>query len=188
MKARELKAKDSRVREQTILTLIKMRIKHRGDSALKFVNRSLAKIVGTINLLTLILAFSLQSVSAAEPLTIDGGGGTSSGGDFEVTGTIGTVQNGPVMSGGDIEATGQIVAMSVTVPTPDGTVLTISTDGNNVVLSWPSDGTPFILEQTTNLASGNWTTVNASTVDDGLTLTVTVPAISGSKFFRLRSP
>src|SRR5262245_37494280 len=111
MKADDLKIKNPQLRSQPILTLMKMRIKHRSASALKLVNRSLAKIVGTANVLTLILAFSLRSVSAAEPHTIDGGGGTSSGGDFEVTGTIGTVQNGPVMAGEDIEATGQIVAM-----------------------------------------------------------------------------
>lgn len=38
--------------------------------------------------------------------TIDGGGGSSTGGDFEMSGTIGQPDAGAVMTGGDFELTG----------------------------------------------------------------------------------
>ena len=48
--------------------------------------------------------------------TIDGGGGTSSGGDFELSGTIGQHDAGETMTGGDFALTGGFWAGTGSVP------------------------------------------------------------------------
>ena len=115
--------------------------------------------------------------------------GSSSGDDYEVTGTIGQMEVNPVMSGEDFEATGQVTTMLVTLPTPDGTTLSIAvTSENTIVISWPSEGTPFVLEESSVLGSGNWSTVAGTPEDDGWTKSIAMPVTAGNKFFRLRKP
>ena len=48
--------------------------------------------------------------------TVDGGGGTSEGGDFAVSGTIGQPDAGPLMSGGDYAVTGGFWVGDLTHP------------------------------------------------------------------------
>lgn len=188
MKTRELKNRDSRSREQIVVALMKMRLKYRNHPALKPGLRGLVKAT-TTSLLLLSLALLSSRANGVDSFPIDGGGGTSSGGDYEVTGSIGQMEASPTMSGDNFEVAGGVVAMMVTVAAPDGTELTISvTDGNNVVVSWPSDGTGFILEQTTDLAAGNWTAVASTPVYNGMNNTVTLPLTTGNKFFRLHKP
>lgn len=50
--------------------------------------------------------------------TIDGGGGTSAGGDFEVAGTIGQPDPGPAATGGDWSVTGGYWAGDGAAPPP----------------------------------------------------------------------
>jgi hypothetical protein len=49
--------------------------------------------------------------------TIDGGGGISTGGDFELAGTIGQPETGVVMAGGDFELVGGFWIASANGPT-----------------------------------------------------------------------
>ena len=63
--------------------------------------------------LAALLALILVSVVLAAPQafdlswwTVDGGGGTSSGGDFTLSGTIGQPDTSPLMSGGDFTIVG----------------------------------------------------------------------------------
>ena len=64
--------------------------------------------------------------------------------------------------------------------------LAATQSGNSFILSWPANGASTLL-QTTNLASGFWTTNATFTATTG-TNTVTVPLSVGNLFFRLRSP
>lgn len=68
-----------------------------------------ASINRVVAVSTAILAGA--GVAAAQPFaidwyTIDGGGGTSSGGSFTLSGTIGQPDAGPTMSGGSFTLTG----------------------------------------------------------------------------------
>ena len=149
----------------------------------------LALAVLTVTLLMSGLSFARGQSANASAFTLDGGGGTSSGGEYEITGSIGQMELGSVMSGGDFEVSGEFLAMMVTVPGPDGTALTISvTPQNLVVLSWASDGTDLVLQQSSNLSAPNWTVVGITPADDGLTKSVTLPLTMGNKFFRLTKP
>src|SRR5512136_1880194 len=70
--------------------------------------------------------------------TIDGGGGTSTGGSYTVSGTIGQPDAG-VMSGGQYSVTGGYWAMIAAVQTPGLPNLNIRfVTPNSVVVSWAS--------------------------------------------------
>ncbi|MCI0745370.1 MAG: hypothetical protein L0Y58_08205 [Verrucomicrobia subdivision 3 bacterium] len=116
--------------------------------------------------------------------TIDGGGGTSSGAQYRVSGTAGQPDAGK-LSGGNYILRGGFWGVATAVQVAGSPDLSITASGANVILSWPSPSTGFILQQTTDLTSGTWTTVASLPGDDGATKRVTVPAFAGRAFFRL---
>jgi hypothetical protein len=62
-----------------------------------------------MGLMTLFLISAVLAVPQAFELawwTVDGGGGTSSGGEYTISGTIGQPDTSPLMSGGDYEVVG----------------------------------------------------------------------------------
>jgi hypothetical protein len=70
--------------------------------------------------------------------TMDGGGVTSTGGVYSLSGTIGQPDAGPAMSSGNFSLTGGFWSLFA-VPTPGAPLLTISlTSTNTVMVSWPS--------------------------------------------------
>ena len=74
-----------------------------------------------------------------------------------------------------------IIALVWTAPQ-----LTITPAGANVTLSWPSPSTGFVLEENPDFDPTNWSALVQTPTDDGTTKTVTVPASSEAKFYRLR--
>ena len=71
--------------------------------------------------LSLLVASALAAPALAQPYevawyTIDGGGGTSAGGIYSLSGTIGQPDAGPVMSGGIYTLTGGFWAGSAGAP------------------------------------------------------------------------
>ena len=64
-------------------------------------------------------------------------------------------------------------------------LLTASHVGTNVVVSWPTPYTGFVLQQNTNVNTTNWTTSSLKITKDSVTSRVTVPAASSKLFFRL---
>ncbi|MFC1997050.1 hypothetical protein ACFLXI_05515 [Chloroflexota bacterium] len=61
-------------------------------------------ILVTLLIATLVLA--APNAFSISWWTVDGGGGTSQGGDYAVSGTIGQPDTSPLMSGGDYEVVG----------------------------------------------------------------------------------
>jgi hypothetical protein len=119
-------------------------------------------------------------------LTIDGGGGTSTGGVYSVSGTIGQPDAGH-LSGGNYSVDGGFWGIIAVVQMPGAPVLSISrTVTNSVLVSWPYPSTGFALQQNGVLATTNWTSVatNGMTqVGERWQLTVQPP--SGNRFYRL---
>src|SRR5690242_15049994 len=103
--------------------------------------------------------------------TIDGGGGTSTGGVYQVSGTIGQPDAGPTMSGGNYSIDGGFWGLIAAVQMPGAPLLTIlRTTTNTVAVSWPSPSTGFTLQQNTNgIATVNWSNVISGILDDGTT-------------------
>ena len=117
---------------------------------------------------------------------IDGGGGTSSGGTFSVTGTIGQPDAG-VLTGGNYTLVGGFwSAFAATPSSPAAPQLSVSVSGQNVIISWPSPSTGFTLEQNTSLDPATWQAAPQTVHDNGTVITIIVPAAAGNMFFRLK--
>jgi hypothetical protein len=91
-------------------------------------------------------------------------------------------------------AAGQTIVISLTnsitgsiSTTP--VVLSVALSGNNVVISWPTNGTPdFQLQSTTTLSAGSsWTTVSSSPIINGNVYQVILPILPGAQYFRLQN-
>ena len=115
--------------------------------------------------------------------TIDGGGGTSAGGQYWICGTIGQPDAGSTMSNGPYAVTGGFWAFAAAVQRPEAPVLTIVLSGaGRVTISWTPSTSGWVLEETVSL-SGTWTNSVS-----GATNPVVVPAALPAKFYRLRKP
>ncbi len=121
--------------------------------------------------------------------TIDGGGGTSTGGVYSVTGTIGQPDAG-TMSGGNYTLQGGFWGVVAAVQTPGAPFLTVfRTTTNTVAVSWPSPSTDWTLQQNTNsVSSVNWSNVTSGILDNGTTKTLIANPPAGNRFYRLFKP
>ena len=95
---------------------------------------AVAFLLSTIN--------SQLSTCSAQSYTVDwykvaGGGGTSTGGSYTVSGTIGQHDASGAMSGGNYSVTGGFWALINVVQTPGAPTLYISHSGNVVTVYWP---------------------------------------------------
>ena len=120
--------------------------------------------------------------------TIDGGGGTSTGGVYSVSGTIGQPDAG-TMSGGNFSLTGGFWSLLSVVPTAGSPLLSISmTSSNTALVSWPSPSTGFVLQVNTNgIGTVNWSNAPAAS-DNGTTKYIVVNPPAGNRFYRLVKP
>ena len=137
------------------------------------------------------LLFSLNSF--AQTYTVDwykiaGGGGTSTGATYQVTGTIGQPDASGAMSGGPYSVTGGFWSLINVVQTAGLPNLVISHSGNSVTVSWPSTGS-YTLHQNSNLAKGSgWTNSGHSITTANGTNSITITPPMGNLFFRLAMP
>jgi hypothetical protein len=142
-------------------------------------------------LLLLLSVFGLQLSAFAQSYsidwsTIDGGGGTSTGGVYSVSGTVGQPDAGK-MSGGNYTIDGGFWGIIAAVQTPGAPLLTIARSGANVVVSWPSPSTGFILQQNPSVANTNtWSNSAFSVNDNGTIKSVTISSPTGNLFLRLK--
>jgi hypothetical protein len=140
-----------------------------------------------LSLASLLVAFS----ACAQQYSIDwskvaGGGGTSTNGQYAVTGTIGQPDASGAMSGGQYSVTGGFWSLISVVQTPGAPILTVTQSGSNVIVSWPSPSTGFVLQQNADLTTGNWTTSGFTINSNSTTLSITIPSPTGNLFFRLK--
>lgn len=120
--------------------------------------------------------------------TIDGGGGTSTGGVYAVSGTIGQPDAGGPMTGGSYSLSGGFWMLAA-VQTPGAPLLTIFlTSTNTAVVWWASPSTGWNLQQNTNLITTNWIAPLESITDDGTKKFIIVNPPTGNQFYRLFKP
>jgi hypothetical protein len=152
------------------------------DSSVKTMKTNAALFLSVIVSATSLFA---QSYSI-DWYTIDGGGGTSTGGVYSVTGTIGQPDAG-VMSGGNYTVVGGFWGPVAVVQTPGAPSLSIfRTTTNTVAVTWPSPSTGWALQQNTNgVSSVNWSNVTSGIQDGGTTRTLVVNPPVGNRFYRL---
>lgn len=115
---------------------------------------------------------------------IAGGGGSSSNGQYIVSGTIGQHDAGGPMTGGNYSLTGGFWALVSVVQTPGAPTLHISHSSNTVTIYW-QDVSGWSLQQNNNIAvPAGWSASSGVTKSNGTNyLSFTSPA--GNLFFRL---
>ena len=132
----------------------------------------------------LLVTFAAQAQFSIDWFTIDGGGGTSTNGNFLLRGTIGQPDAGPVMTNGQFSVTGGFWALPTAVQILGSPILTIvPAPPGNATISWSPAAPGYILQETWSLSAPNWTNSVS-----GATNPVTVPATPPGRFYRLFKP
>jgi hypothetical protein len=130
-------------------------------------------------------AFALQAQSCSvDWFTIDGGGGTSTGGVYAVSGTIGQPDAG-ALTGGNYTLQGGFWGIVAAVQTPGAPLLTITRSDTSVSVSWPSPSTGWTLQENPGLGTGSWATSGYTISDNGTNKFITVNSPTENLFFRL---
>ena len=138
-------------------------------------------------LLSLVPSLHAQSYSI-DWYKVSDGGGTSTGGVYSVSGTIGQHDAGGPMTGGNYSLTGGFWSLYA-VQTPGGPVLSIKlTPTNTAMVYWSSPSTGFNLQVSTNVASSNWTTPPETVTDNGTFKFIIVNPPTANRFYRLKNP
>ncbi len=122
--------------------------------------------------------------------TVDGGGGTSTGGVYAVSGTIGQPDAGR-MSGGQFTLEGGFWGVIAVIQTPGAPYLSVTRSNATVVVSWAKADSDWKLECTPSLITAGtniWTLVPSPYPTNATDCVVTEPAPLGYKFYRLRKP
>jgi len=112
---------------------------------------------------------------------ISGGGGTSTGGTYQLSGTIGQHDAGRPMTGGGYALAGGFWAIYA-VQTPGAPLLTITYAGNQAIVSWPASVTGWTLQTNINVATPTWGTYLGLIVNN----TVTNSRPPSMLFYRLK--
>ena len=140
-------------------------------------------------LLSALVWLGSVSDASAQSFSIDrfviaGGGVTfATGGPYSLGGTIGQPAGG-VSTGGNYEMASGFWSI-VAVQTPGGPLLTVERQGAGVRVFWPLPGTGFVLDQSPTV-TGVWSQATSSYATNATDISITVPAPTGNKFFRLR--
>ena len=146
-------------------------------------------IVGTLAIVWGALNASAQSFSL-EGYVIAGGGGTSIGGPFAVSGTIGQPDASTVSSGGNYAVQGGFWSRYSAVQTIGAPKLTITRVGNSIEITWPVAGSSsYVLERTSSFGAPiTWLNDNSSVITTDGFNKVTIAIQPGHHFFRLSVP
>jgi len=138
------------------------------------------------------LALSASTASAQnysiDWFKISGGGGTSSNGQFTLSGTIGQHDAGGPMTGGSFSLTGGFWSLLSVVQTAGSpTIRIFLTTTNTAVVAWPTNASGFTLQQNGNLGPSGWGAAG-SPITVGSEYQVIIAPPAGRQFYRLTHP
>ena len=161
-------------------------LKRRTGDAARAVSPSRRPAVSILIASLLAMFTALAADYTVDWFSIDGGGGTSSGGQYSLTGTIGQPDAG-VMTNGGFTLQGGFWGVVAAVQTPGAPRLSITNAAGMVTVSWPLPADNWVLEQTNRLTglAAPWPVVTAAHVTNATDIRVTLPATPGNQFFRL---
>ena len=142
---------------------------------------------------TLTILISLVALSASAQYAIDwhktaGGGGISSGGQYQVSGTIGQHDASGPLSGGNYSLAGGFWTISAVQTAGSPLLRLFLTPTNTVVLAWPTPSTGFRLQQTADLGNPNWSDVTNAVNPVNSENQVTISPPRGNRLYRLIYP
>jgi len=143
-----------------------------------------------------VLTFAVYTTACSSTFEInwstidDGGGSTSTGGVYSVSGTIGRPDAAAAsMTGGQYSLTGGFWAIQAVQISGAPLLSIFRTSTNTVAVTWPFTSTGWTLQQNTNsVSSVNWSNVTSAIQDSDTAKTFIVNPPSGNRFYRLWKP
>ena len=138
------------------------------------------------------LVLFLATTASAQSYSINwykiaGGGGTSSGGQYTLSGTIGQPDASVAMNGGNYSLTGGFWSIVSVVQTPGAPTLYISQSGSLITVYWQNVSSWFLQQNNSLTKPASWTANSSWTTTNGTNyLKLTLP--TGNLFFRLANP
>jgi hypothetical protein len=139
-----------------------------------------------------LMALAFAALTAqAQTYSIDwykiaGGGGTSTGGVYAVSGTIGQHDAGGPMTGGSYSLTGGFWSLIAVVQTGGAPALYISHSGNTVTVYWQAVSGWSLQQNSNPTSSGSWSPNSSWTTSNGTNYLNLTPQ-TGNLFFRLKN-
>jgi hypothetical protein len=150
------------------------------------------KIILNVSIFSLLILSIRAQQFSIDWYKVAGGGGTSTGSVYSVSGTIGQpdasgAMSGPMIGTNYYSVTGGFWSFINAVQTAGLPNLVITHSGSSVIVSWPVTGS-YTLQQTANLAagSGGWATSGYSITTANGTNSITITPPLGNLFFRLK--
>src|SRR5262249_24967226 len=118
------------------------------------------KIKWIVNLLYGAFGLTASPQFSIDWYTIDGGGGTSAGGVYGLSGTVGQPDANPTpMSGGNFSLNGGFWSLLSLVQTPGAPLLSVQRVSNNARVYWSATADGFVLDQALTV-TGGWSQVS----------------------------
>lgn len=139
----------------------------------------------------LALAVGARAQTIIDWLTLSAAGGAHASANYLINFTAGQTDGGPTVHGSAnyriIPGFWALEDMGPSDPRPE---LSIVLDGANVLLSWPSPASGYVLQQTDSLDAlpAVWVNSPAVVSDNGVLRSVSVPHNVAKRFYRLRKP
>ena len=140
-----------------------------------------------------ILHSALCLLASGQTYSIDwfkvaGGGGTSTNGQYALSGTVGQHDAGGPMTGGNYSLTGGFWAIYA-VQTPGAPTLYIQKSGSNAILYWSAAASGYLLESNNVVGfNGAWASIPTTPVTVNGFNYVTNTVGQGNQYYRLRHP
>jgi len=144
--------------------------------------------------LILILAGCIPALGFGQNYTIDwykiaGGGGTSTGGTYQVNGTIGQPDASVALTGGNYSLTGgfwSIISVVQSAGVPN--LVIVPASPNSVQIRWPATGSYTLLQNSNLATTTGWVPSGYTVATANGTNSVTISPPHGNVFFRLANP
>ena len=143
--------------------------------------------------ITILAIVFIAGRVASQSYSIDwnkvaGGGGTSTGGVYSLSGTIGQHDASGPITGGNYSLVGGFWSLYA-VQIPGAPLLNINrTSTNTALVYWTYPSTGFALQQNTSLGNTNWTAPTESVTNNGTINYIIVNAPTTNRFYRLHKP
>ncbi len=146
----------------------------------------LAQVLGGMSLVVWLMTQTINAQSySIDWYQVAGGGGTSTGGNYSVTGTIGQADAGTALSGDRYTLIGGLWSVVSLVQTTGGPTLFISYAGDKVTVYWQAQN-GWMLQENLNLkAPTGWTNSLDLVTSNGVSFHSVANPI-GALFFRLK--
>ena len=151
--------------------------------------KSKSSFFGLLAVLVFLAFFCLQAEGQDYSINwhkISGGGGTSTNGQYSLSGTIGQHDAGGPMTDGTYSLYGGFWSMFSVIQTPGAPNLFISHSGNQVTIYWQNvAGWNLVQNDDLTIPPASWSPSSSPTLTNGTNyLSITNPI--GNQFFRLK--